>query len=154
MSEPRQSSAIGGILIGLLSAALMSPAAALDEDQAFIRTADSAELEWGPCPEFMPAGCAIAVLQGNPAEPNADVFFRLPAGATVPLHRHASAERMVLVSGEMQVRYEGQEAVVLKAGTYAYGPPRLPHDATCRSATDCVLFIAFEEPVDAVAVEE
>ena len=154
MSEPRQSSAIGGILIGLLSAALMAPAAALGEDQAFIRTADSAELEWGPCPDFMPDGCAIAVLQGNPAEPNADVFFRLPAGATAPFHRHASAERMVLVSGEMQVRYEGQEPVVLKTGTYAYGPPRLPHDATCRSATDCVLFIAFEEPVDAVAVED
>ncbi|HUD97509.1 MAG TPA: cupin domain-containing protein [Woeseiaceae bacterium] len=154
MSEPKQLSAIGRILFGLLSTALLAPVAALGDEHAFIRTADSAELEWGPCPEFMPEGCAIAVLQGNPAEPNADVFFRLPAGATAPLHRHASAERMVLVSGEMQVRYEGQEPVVLKTGTYAFGPPRLPHDATCRSATDCVLFIAFEEPVDAVAVED
>jgi hypothetical protein len=41
-------------------------------------TPDDADLDWGPCPEFMPDGCALAILQGDPAQPNADVFFRLP----------------------------------------------------------------------------
>ena len=59
--------------------------------------------------------------------------------------------RMVLVSGELQVDYDGQDPVVMRPGTYAYGPARLPHSATCRSAEPCVLFIAFEQPVDAVA---
>jgi quercetin dioxygenase-like cupin family protein len=59
---------------------------------------------------------------------------------------------MVLVAGELQVQYEGQESVVLKSGTYAYGPAELPHTAICTSSEPCVLFIAFEEPVDAIAV--
>ncbi len=56
---------------------------------------------------------------------------------------------MVLVSGEMRVNYEGQQPEVLQAGTYAYGPPEVPHTASCESSEPCVLFIAFEEPVDA-----
>jgi quercetin dioxygenase-like cupin family protein len=135
-------------------AALAAPLTAIGEEPALVRAADSAELEWGPCPEFMPEGCAVAVLHGDPAEPNADVFFKLAGNSTVPAHRHTSAERMVLVSGQMQVQYEGQEAEVLNAGNYAYGPAGLSHRASCDSDEDCVLFIAFEEPVDAMPTEE
>jgi hypothetical protein len=56
---------------------------------------------------------------------------------------------MVLVAGRMQVVYRGQDPVVLTAGTYAYGPSRREHHATCVSDDDCVLFIAFDEPLDA-----
>jgi len=97
----------------------------------------------------MPTGCEIAVLHGDPAKPNADVFFRVPGGAVIPAHWHTSAERMVLVSGEMKVAYAGQKPPTLRPGTYAYGPPKATHDATCTSKDPCVLFIAFEGPVDA-----
>lgn len=130
--------------------ALGAPGSALPDERAFTRTADSADLGWGPCPAFMPDDCRIAVLHGDPAEPGADVFFKLPAGRSVPAHWHHSAERMVLVSGEMRVTYAGQMPVTLKAGTYAYGPAEAEHDATCTSDEDCVLFIAFEKPVDAI----
>lgn len=156
MTEQRRTSLISLVVSGLVALAVIAllavPAKAHGDELAFTRTADSTTVEWGPCPEFMPDGCALAVLQGNPAERNADVFFKLPAGTIAPLHTHSSAERMVLVSGEMRVRYEGQEPVLLKAGTYAYGPAHLPHDATCDSDQDCILFIAFEEPVDAIPV--
>ncbi|HEX5787666.1 MAG TPA: cupin domain-containing protein [Woeseiaceae bacterium] len=115
-------------------------------------SADDDSLEWGPCPEFMPDGCEIAVLHGDPAAANADVFFRVPGGADIPLHRHASAERMVLVSGELDVTYDGQETATIRVGDYAYGPADLPHSATCAPGDACVLFIAFVEPVDAVPV--
>jgi quercetin dioxygenase-like cupin family protein len=110
-------------------------------------------LQWGPCPEFMPAGCAIAVLHGDPARENADIFFKVPAGADVPRHSHTSAERMVLVSGELRVTYDGHDAVVMTPGSYAYGPPQLPHDAFCSGPQACVLAIAFEQPVDAFLQE-
>ena len=100
----------------------------------------------------MPEGCGLAVLRGHPAEPNADVFFRLPAGTTAPRHWHASAERMVLITGELDIGYDDQDPVVMELGTYAYGPSELPHDASCVSDDDCILFIAFEEPVDAIPV--
>ena len=116
---------------------------------AVSRTPQDAQLQWGPCPEFMPKGCGIAVLHGDPAKPNADVFFRVPGGAAIAAHWHTSAERMVLVSGEMKVTYTGQKPATLRPGTYAYGPAKAPHEATCTSTGPCVLFIAFEGPVDA-----
>lgn len=111
-------------------------------------------LKWGPCPAFIPKGCEIAVLHGDPAKENADIFFRVPSGLTIPRHWHTSAERMVLVSGELHVTYEGQPKVTLKAGMYAYGPAKAPHEAVCVSSSPCVLFIAFESPVDAMPTQE
>jgi uncharacterized RmlC-like cupin family protein len=35
-----------------------------------------------------------------------------------------------------------------QAGTYAYGPAGAPHTGECLSKEPCVLFIAFEGPVD------
>ena len=113
-------------------------------------TAKDAKLKWGPCPPFLPKGCEIAVLHGDPAQSNVDVFFKVPAGSTIPRHWHTSAERMVLVSGELHVTYDGNKTAVLKPGTYAYGPAKLPHKAECKRAGPCVLFIAFESPLDAV----
>ena len=138
-------------LIALLFASsflVAGPASA--QQQPLSRTADDSRLKWSPCPAFLPKGCEIAILHGDPAKNNADIFFKLPANATVPRHWHTSAERMVLVSGELHVTYDGHETAVLKPGTYAYGPAKLPHRAECRNAGPCVLFIAFESPVDAV----
>lgn len=131
------------------AALLWGSVAASAAEQARVLAHDAADLSWGACPAFMPDGCALAVLHGDPAQPNADVFFKLPGGAAVPRHWHSSAERMVLVAGELEVQYDGQNAVVLTPGRYAYGPARLPHTATCRAGADCVLFIAFEAAVDA-----
>ena len=137
--------ALAGVLAGAASAqdAVSDPAIA--------RSSADTSLEWGPCPAFMPAGCALAVLHGDPSKPHADVFFKVPARSSLPVHWHTSAERMVLVAGELRVEFEGQEPTVLTPGTYAYGPPARPHGGACISATPCILFIAFEAPVDAVA---
>ena len=123
-------------------------------EQAVTQTADDALLQWGPCPPFLPEGCGIAVLHGDPAKENLDIFFKVPGKSTIPLHWHTSAERMVLVSGELHVTYEGQQATVLKPGTYAYGPAKRPHHGFCASSDPCILFIAFESPLDAVPVED
>jgi hypothetical protein len=111
--------------------------------------ATETELKWGPCPPIFPKGCEIAVLHGDPSQQNADVFLKVPGNYTIPPHWHTSAERMVLVAGELLVEYFGHKPATLKVGSYAYGPARAPHQATCKSADACVLFIAFEEPVDA-----
>ena len=141
--------ALTRLLPASLLVVLAAPIAAVADESAVVTTADSASLEWGPCPAFMPEGCAIAVLHGSPAEPNADVLFKVPGGADIPAHSHTSPERMVLLSGEMQVRYDGHEQETLETGAYAYGPAGLSHDATCTSDEDCILFIAFVAPVDA-----
>jgi quercetin dioxygenase-like cupin family protein len=111
------------------------------------------KIAWGPCPDILPAGCQIAVLHGDPAKPNADVLLKLPGKSAFRKHRHSSAERIVLLSGELHVTYEGQKPEVIGAGSYAYGPAQRAHVGSCASAEPCLLFIAFEGPVDAVPVD-
>ena len=121
-------------------------------EPAVVRNAQDEDLKWGAGPAFMPKGTEMTVLHGDPAKKNADVLLRIPAKGVVPEHWHTSAERMVLISGELHVTYTGQEKTVLKGGTYGYGPPKAPHGAVCVSEEPCVLFIAFESAVDAVPV--
>jgi quercetin dioxygenase-like cupin family protein len=92
-------------------------------------------------------------LHGDPAQPNADVFLRVPGGYRLPAHSHSSAERMILVSGELKVRYQGAPPATLTPGAYAFGPAKRPHDGSCAGQQPCTLFIAFEGPVDAVAFQ-
>lgn len=132
-----------------LSAAL-AYADAPSQEPALAKSADEKSLQWGPCPPGLPEGCTLTVLHGDPAKPNADIFLKLPAKSSIAEHWHTSAERMMLVSGELQVAYKGQAPATLKPGSYAYGPAKLAHTASCVSTTPCVLFIAFELPVDLV----
>lgn len=118
-------------------------------------SANDPSLGWGACPPIFTApGCEIAVLNGDPAKPNSDVLLRVPGGYTIPPHRHTSAERMILVSGQFRVQYDGHEAATLNAGNYAYGPAGQAHEASCLGNQPCTLFIAFEGPVDAEPVTE
>jgi uncharacterized RmlC-like cupin family protein len=128
-------------------------AQAAGPEQASTQAANDAHLGWGPCPPFLPKGCGIAVLHGDPSKNNVDVFLKVPGKSTIPQHWHTSAERMVLVAGELHVTYDGQKTAILKPGNYAYGPAKLAHKGFCASTVPCVLFIAFESPLDAVPVE-
>lgn len=141
-------------LLTLLFAGMLISTEVHAQEAPLSWAADDPDLEWGPCPAFMPESCEIAMLHGAPDAPNADIFFKMAANTTVPVHSHTSVERMVLVAGEMEVTYEGHDPVVLEPGTYAYGPPELPHDASCVDGEDCILFIAFEEAIDAMPVEQ
>ena len=138
-------------LLSLVSAFALAQASS--PEPALTQNADDPQLKWGPCPAFLPKGCAIAVLHGDPAKDNLDVFFKVPAKSHIPLHWHTSAERMILVAGKLHVTYEGQKTVILKPGTYAYGPAKRAHSGYCASSVPCVLYIAFESPLDAVPVE-
>jgi quercetin dioxygenase-like cupin family protein len=146
---------IKNALTTIIALLFFAPTTILAQGQSdsFTRDADGENVEWGQCPEFMPDSCSIAVLQGDPAKPGADIFFKMQGNTKVPNHWHHSAERMVLVSGKMEVNYKGQKPAVITTGDYAYGPPEKPHTASCQSEEPCVLFIAFNKPVDAFAVE-
>ncbi len=115
---------------------------------------DSGSLQWGPCPPVFPGACQIAILHGDPSRPNADVLLKVGPGYVLPRHRHSSAERMILVSGRLVVKYDGADEVTLQPGSYAYGPAGVPHEGRCTSAGPCQLFIAFEGPVDAHPVTQ
>ena len=117
------------LLMAFISSVSLAQAPA--PELATTQRASDPQLKWGPCPPFLPRGCGIAVLHGDPAKDNLDVFLKVPAKSTIPLHWHTSAERMVLVAGELHVTYDEQKTAVLKQGTYAYGPAKHPHKGYC-----------------------
>lgn len=146
-----------GICWPLFSVLLIASAPAFAQappaEPAIAVSTKGADVKWGPCPSPLPKGCQLAVLHGDPAQPNADVLLKLPGKSSVPKHTHTSAERIILMSGTVQATYDGQPMAVLKPGMYAYGPAGKPHTAACVSSAPCVLFIAFEQPVDIKLVE-
>lgn len=145
MKKLLQTACLGmGLTLASAAAAQTAPEAPLA-----IR-ANDLNLKWGSCPPIFTGDCAIAVLHGDPSRPNADVFLRIGAGTAMPTHSHTSAERMVLVRGRLRVHYRGAAASMLAPGDYAYGPAGLAHSATCLGRQRCILFIAFEGPVDAL----
>ena len=146
--EARQAPADGEANEATAAPAATGPAAPGTSERPLAIAAAAADLGWGPCPAGMPEGCEIAVLHGDPAKPNADIFLKVPAGAAIAPHWHSSAERMMLAAGQLAVKYQGSAEATLEPGTYAFGPARLPHRADCRSAEPCILFVAFEGPVD------
>ena len=145
-NAPAEANAAGGN--GVAAAPAVGPATAAESEKPLAIAAAAADLKWGPCPAGMPEGCQIAVLHGDPAKPNSDILLKVPAGAAIAPHWHSSAERIMLVGGQLAVKYQGSAEANLLPGTYAYGPARLPHRADCRSSEPCTLFIAFEGPVD------
>jgi quercetin dioxygenase-like cupin family protein len=136
----------------LLAAPLLAQSEGPAHEASVTHAVKESALQWGPCPAFIPKGCEIAVLHGDPGKGNADVFFKVPPGFEIPNHWHTSAERMTLSSGQLTIQYEGQAPVTLRPGMYAYGPAKVPHKATCAKGDACVLFIAFESPIDAFPV--
>jgi quercetin dioxygenase-like cupin family protein len=122
-------------------------------DNALVISHKDKTLQWGPCPDFIPKGCEIAVLQGDPAKNNLDIYFKVPGDFEIPHHFHTSQERMVLVSGTLEVSYDNHKKTTINVGDYAYGPAKLPHSAYCRKGDACVLYIGFVAPLDAVPIQ-
>ena len=148
---------ITSLFVVLLSCVAVSTTLAAAQEstgqEAISRIHKDPQLKWNPCPPIFPKGCEVTVLHGDPANGRSDVFLRTPANSRLPLHWHTSPEHMILVAGELHVTYEGQKPSILRAGSYAYGPAKAKHEARCANAGACVLFIAFESPIDAVLAE-
>lgn len=135
------------------AAAVLASSLAMAElpstEQAIKASINDSSIKWGGCPDFLPKGCGLAFLHGDGSKPNSDVFFKVPGKSQLPHHWHTSAERMILVSGKLALTYDGQKEMVVNEGQYVYGPPKLGHKGTCLSKKPCILFIAFEDPIDA-----
>lgn len=121
---------------------------AQDYEMSMTKTADDMTLTWNKAPDFFP-GCTFTILHGDLTKPNLDFFFKIEPDTEVVEHTHNSSERMILISGELEVQYQGEKSQIIKPGTYAYGPPKKPHRAKCLKGDPCVLFIAMVEPFSA-----
>jgi len=139
------------LLAIIVAPALAGPAEA--QEAPLLLTPDAPSLEWFPCGDFIPEECQATILRLGPEGWNSDVLYRIPAGMDLPTHWHTSQERMILISGEFHVDYEGHEPIVMRAGSYAWGPPGVSHSARCANQGTCLLFVAFVDPPDGFPLE-
>ena len=73
------------------------------EVQHVVRAAD---IEWRPCPPNLPAGCQIAVLEGNPqSEGIFTARFRLSEPFYLQAHTHPKDERVTVLKGQVSVAF-------------------------------------------------
>lgn len=64
------------------------------------------DIAWRPCPANLPAGCEIAILEGNPQEPGLfTVRFRLSDSFAMPPHTHPKDERVTVLKGLVSVAF-------------------------------------------------
>ncbi len=142
---------LGFMSFGILSAQMSD---SFDGENSVVTSFKDKTMGWGPCPPFMPDGCNIGVLHGDPSQSNSDVLFKVEGKSSIPNHWHNSSERMVLLSGKMTLNYKGEATQTMNVGDYAFGPAKKPHKAKCISKAPCILYIGFGEPVDAFAIED
>ena len=91
-----------------------------------------AAVKWQAGPPDLPRGSQIAVLAGDPGQPGPFVLrVKFPPGAVVPPHRHATAENLTVLSGEV---YHGMGETMdkkhgerLEPGGFVFLPGMMPH---------------------------
>ncbi len=121
-------------------------------ESAIAITPEDKGLEWLACPDFLP--CTFAILRGELGGNDMDIYLKFPSKAKIPFHTHTSTERMIMIQGEFETTYVGQERVILKKGDYAFGPAGLAHDGYCSSKEACVMYVGYDSPLDAVPYDK
>ncbi|CAG1018860.1 hypothetical protein BURC_03683 [Burkholderiaceae bacterium] len=90
-------------------------------------------VKWGPAPPSLPPGAQAAVLLGAPSQPGPFVLrLKLPAGFTVPPHRHTKDEFVTVIAGRFGIgsgEKLDRSAAPLPAGSFVHLPAGMAHFA-------------------------
>ena len=82
------------------------------------------------------------LLWGDPSTGEHAMLRKFPAGFAPPPHRHSAAERVVVVSGTLLVRYAGSQEKKLGPGSYSEIPANMVHAVKCLEDAACVFVLA------------
>ena len=111
---------------------------------------------WTPCPPTLPAGCEMAVLEGDPqAEDLFTIRFRVEDTFVMPPHWHPKDERVTVISGKAAVAFGAdstrEEATEFGTGDYYVNARNSVHIVWIEGPT--VLQITGIGPWEAVPVD-
>jgi quercetin dioxygenase-like cupin family protein len=108
---------------------------------------NTAAADFHPTP-IMPQ-CFLGAMQRMDRQTGAAVFLvRVDekTGCVVPSHWHTSGEQITVVSGTVNIQMVDGTRAELKAGGYAFIPPKHVHRFSCPGP--CVHFVQSEGPYD------
>lgn len=81
------------VAVGLLVAA----------NAATVQAQQTAKLQWGPAPPFLPAGAKFALVSGDPGKAGPfEIQLSLPNGYVIPPHFHPTDETVAVKSGHFR----------------------------------------------------
>ena len=143
---------VPAIAAAALALGAVAPAGAADAHHTIV-LADA--VRWAPAPPSLPSGAQVAVLAGNPGRAEPFILrLKVPAGYTIPPHRHPTAERVTVISGAVFVG-AGEKLVrtavrQLPVAGFVDLPAGMAHDAFV--ATQTVLQVSAMGPFEFVYV--
>jgi len=113
--------------------------------------------DWRPCPPTLPAGCEMAVLDGDPqSEDLFTVRFRVEEVFVMPPHWHPKDERVTVIEGKVAVAFGAdgwrEDATEFGPGDYYVNARHAVHTVWIEGPT--VLQITGIGPWQAVPVQE
>ncbi|HSE40476.1 MAG TPA: cupin domain-containing protein [Acidobacteriota bacterium] len=102
---------------------------------------DAASVQWGPCPPNLPAGCKIAVLQGDPSKAGEEFTMRAwwPDGYKIMPHYHPMTENLTVISGTFNLglgdKFDPASTKKMSAGSFSSMPAKMHHFAWVEGET-------------------
>ena len=155
----RPARSIAGNRLVALSLAVAAAAGATARLQAAephhtVVTADA--VKWGPAPPSLPPGAQAAILLGNPGKEGPFVLrLKLPAGFTIPPHRHSKDEVVTVISGSFGIAsgesIDRASLQRLPPASFVHLPAGMPHFAFTSEET--IVQINGTGPFDVVYID-
>lgn len=109
------------------------------------------EVQYGPAPNFIPAGAQLAVLEGNPMGATGDYTIRvkMPDGYKIAPHWHPKRENVTVISGTFKVgmgdHFDESSMAAFPAGSFAFLDPSMHHYAM--AADDVIVQVHGSAPL-------
>lgn len=86
----------------------------------------------------------MATLWGDPLSGPYGALLRMPAGFELPMHRHSSDERVVVIDGATIHWAEGDDrraAPIMRSGDYVLIPAGVNHASAATAGEECLELI-------------
>lgn len=155
-SVSRSTVAVHLVALLLGGAATFGPAAPSQAEGMHHTMVRGDAVQWGPAPPSLPPGAQAAALLGSPAKEGPFVLrLKLPAGFTIPPHRHSKDEFVTVIQGGFAVA-SGEKLIpaslkALPAASFVHLPAGMPHYA--RAEGETVVQINGVGPFDVVYLD-
>lgn len=110
-----------------------------------------ADLQWRPVDPNNPSGARMATLWGDPMSGPYGALLRVPAGFELPMHRHSSDERVVVINGASIHWAEGHDrraAPIMRSGDYLLIPAGVNHASAATAGEECLQLITQDGKFD------
>ncbi len=90
-------------------------------------------------------GClSYGLVSGDLERGPSTLLLKAKPECVVPWHSHTAQEQLMVVQGDVLTEMEGMPKALLGPGGFGFMESRAKHQFTCKSASECLLFVTFD----------